>query len=190
MNTTKVFIWYNEKGKERLIYRKSDDIYIDLESKEKYSVEQVNDYELISYQNLYKAKEKEFIFTILNKYHFDRKKHYELKKLFYGEIVIVTKITKEIVGIDFYDAEFLFKTIKKPALVFFDSKKEFVDLESNQEFFYKSFDSMIEPGNLILKTKGRKPFYDFINPEDCEQFITKKKILELNRKIKKEKFNI
>ena len=133
MNTEKVFTAFNKEGQEILLYRKDEDIYIDLlsDKMEIYDKDKIDLRTLINANKSLNLRKHMLTALIKRKYNKDRSKLVYTENILLGTEFIVRELERtrtdsgyRIHGIPCYDYQYDFKNEKSGNISLFEFKRE------------------------------------------------------------------
>lgn len=186
MNTEKTFIGFNKSGREILLYRKEDNTYINLLSKDNsvYPIKDIDLSSLVPYSIVMRTFKYKTRKGIVRKYVLDRNKTFNKSKIKMGYICSITNLNVYIDA--FLDEEFVWDgKIIRPS-VFIEKRKKYKDIIDNKKYYVKGkikF-SKIKEGNLYV-SPIRIIFKLLPIIDNLGQYPTKKEVVELSYALKK-----
>ena len=186
MKLDKVFIAFLKDDKEHLLFKKSDNLYIDLNTKEKYTKSDIDLNTLRCFKDVIycmgEHKNKNSIKKIYNK---DRKELMDTSELCIAKIRQVSELNKEYLGnsVNLYEwkAIYLYKTILRK-----NCPGSYSDLE-NRKLFLEPNTVLFENGYKYVDEKTEGEIIPLSKKIGYYGSIEKIKVLNLNYKLFKSK---
>lgn len=178
MNTEKIFITYDKNGNERLIYKKDENIYIDLLSKNN-KIINLNDINIdtcIPYNIALKNKRKISRFNVIKLYKKDRNQQIDLQSIYLAFTYRVIKCEIKYYGNNYWNhgVEKNYSALSNQFSLFQRIKQnEYLNLKTNEILPAKLHYSDIEVDALYVSVKDENRAY-----KSSEGYRTKKYILE------------
>jgi len=184
MNTEKTFIGFNKDGKGILVYRKDDNTYINLLSKDN-SVYPICDIDLISlipYSKLIKAFKYKSKNSIIRKYNKNIEKRINRNKIKLGKICSISNLKVEIN--QNLDVSYIWDGVVLRQDFFIKKGKKYKCIRTNQNYYIngKIPFRKLKNGNLYVKPA------EVIGPtlvkDYFKEYPTKKEIIEVSYSLK------
>lgn len=174
MNTEKTFIGFNKNGKEILIYKKDENTYINLLSKDnsEYPVDDIDLVSLKPYSKVMKTFKHKTQKGIVKKYEHDRFKILDTGKIKIGYICSIS----DVKSLNNYLINKLYKTL------FIEHFLRYEDLYDGSRYFTK-INTATKDGNLCAEVKDSNILFA---TQHCagNRYITKKKVIEIAHKMR------
>ena len=182
MKLDSVFVAFLNDGKEHLLYKKDDEIYVDLNSKAKYTIDDIDESTLLYFNDvLYCCGKDKSKYGIRRLYNNDRKALIDTSLLYIVKLRQVSDLIKQNLSDSLslykWNAKYLYKSIliKNCTGSFSDPRNEKVYLEPNTCIF--------ENGTIYVDESNKGDVIPLSQKINYYGSLEKSKILSLSYKL-------